>query len=309
MSYTMTALADNKSMLQHSYNKPAISFESQLQRLKNKGLIIQDDEHALCLLKHVNYYRLKDYAFPHLDRNGVFLPETDLAETISLYEFDRALRLLIFEAIELFEIHFRLAIAYHLGIKYGPFAHEQIQNFASNKETIHAKFICRLGMEASRTKTRLIQNYRMKYTDYPSLPIWIAVEMMSFGTLSMLFGMLQPEDKKAIAKNWDTNFEALASWARSLTMIRNICAHYGRLWNSVEELNIRPRLLNKDKKVGIKNDNIYFIIYLLRRLTNKNPLAGSWAQRTFLFLSRNEGRLSLPEKWKTHPLWIGMAEQ
>ena len=125
----------------------------------------------------------------------------------------------------------------------------------------------------------------------------------------MLFGMLQPEDKKAIAKNWDTNFEALASWARSLTMIRNICAHYGRLWNSVEELNIRPRLLNKDKKVGIKNDNIYFIIYLLRRLTNKNPLAGSWAQRTFLFLSRNEGRLSLPEQWKTHPLWIGMAEQ
>lgn len=296
-------------MLQHSYNKPAISFESQLQRLKNKGLIIQDDEHALCLLKYVNYCRLKDYVFPYLDGSGIFLSETDLAEIISLYEFDRALRLLIFEAIELFEIHFRIAIAYHLGIKYGPFVHEQIQNFASNKETIHAKFICRLGIEASRTKTRLIQNYRMKYTDYPSLPIWIAVEMMSFGTLSMLFGMLQPEDKKAIAKNWDTNFEALASWARSLTMIRNICAHYGRLWNSVEELNIRPRLLNKDKKVGIKNDNIYFIIYLLRRLTNKNPLAGSWSQRTFLFLSRNEGSLSLPEQWKTHPLWIGMAEQ
>ena len=303
MSYEMTGLSDKHAAIKNTYNKPAISFEEQLQKLKDNGLSIKDDARAICLLKHINYYRLKDYAFPCQDVDGVFQPGTDLEEVMSLYAFDRELRLLLFEAIELFEIHFRIAISYHLGIKYGPFTHEQVHNFASNKEALYSKFICRLGMETGRAKARFVQNYRLKYTNYPSLPIWIAIELMSFGTLSFLFGLLKPEDKKAIAKNWDTNFEALASWARSLTTIRNICAHYGRLWNSVEELKIRPRLLNKDKKAGIKNDSIYFIIYILRRLTNTNPLAGSWGERAFLFLSRHESRLSLPAQWKSHALW------
>ena len=307
----MTDSLDAKSPVRtkKNYDKPAISFEEQLAKLKERGLRIEDDVFALDLLRHLNYYRLRAYTFPYQDKNENFVESVELSEILSVYEIDKALRALVFDGIELFEIHFRTVIAYHLGKEHGPFGHEKIQNFSSGQEENHREFLHRLSGEAERSKARFMLHYREKYANFPSLPIWIATEIMSLGTLSRLFYMLKTEDKRIIAQNWDTNLKALTSWVRSLTTVRNICAHYGRLWNSVQELKIKPSLLNKDKKAGIKNDNIYFIIYILRRLTDKNPLAVFWTKRAFQFLSIHERRLMLPATWKTHPLWVGLAEQ
>ena len=54
MSYEMTGLSDKHAAIKNTYNKPAISFEEQLQKLKDNGLSIKDDARAICLLKHIN---------------------------------------------------------------------------------------------------------------------------------------------------------------------------------------------------------------------------------------------------------------
>ncbi len=88
---------------------------------------------------------------------------------------------------------------------------------------------------------------------YGKLPVWAAVEIMSFGTLSMFYGNLDltvglDEDgiglAEAIAGAFGTKRRYLKSWAHHLTTVRNIAAHHDRFYNRV--MNIRPLLLRKD---------------------------------------------------------------
>jgi len=51
-----------------SYLKPSLSPEEQLQLLKERGLIIEDETKALHLLQHISYYRLSGYWYPFFIR-------------------------------------------------------------------------------------------------------------------------------------------------------------------------------------------------------------------------------------------------
>lgn len=44
--------------------KPPLNYEEQLEKLKNRGCIINDDKKCISILESVNYYRLSAYFFP-----------------------------------------------------------------------------------------------------------------------------------------------------------------------------------------------------------------------------------------------------
>jgi abortive infection bacteriophage resistance protein len=48
------------------YSKTALSYADQLQQLKDRGLIIEDESKALHLLEAISYYRLSGYWYPLL---------------------------------------------------------------------------------------------------------------------------------------------------------------------------------------------------------------------------------------------------
>ena len=48
-----------------TYSKPALSFEQQIELLKNRGLSISDAERAKRHLSNVSYYRLSAYMLPY----------------------------------------------------------------------------------------------------------------------------------------------------------------------------------------------------------------------------------------------------
>ena len=60
------------------------------------------------------------------------------------------------------------------------------------------------------------------------MPIWAAVELLSFGTVVKLYNNMQTRDKAAVAKAFGTPHHYLYSWLRLFVEVRNICAHYGR---------------------------------------------------------------------------------
>ncbi len=109
-----------------TYTKPALSFEQQIELLKNRGLNISDEERAKRHLSNVSYYRLSAYMLPYkiMQANGVvtddFINGTIWDDIWNLYKFDRKLRLLVFDAIERIEIALRTQIIYQLSHKYGP---------------------------------------------------------------------------------------------------------------------------------------------------------------------------------------------
>ncbi len=48
------------------YHKPPLSYHEQLQLLRDRGLIVEDDAKALHFLQNISFYRLSGYWLPLL---------------------------------------------------------------------------------------------------------------------------------------------------------------------------------------------------------------------------------------------------
>ena len=112
-------------------HKPPKTYPEQLQILRDRGLIVQNEGKALHILEHHNYYRLSAYRFPFVERDNPdrISSRHDLRRFWALYCFDRGLRQLVSEACKRIEISLRARWAYVLGHAYGPQAYENPANF------------------------------------------------------------------------------------------------------------------------------------------------------------------------------------
>ena len=62
-------------------------------------------------------------------------------------------------------------------------------------------------------------------------PIWVIVELFTLGMLSFFFADLNTQDQKDLARAvFHSTANNIKSWLRCCTDLRNICAHYGRLY-------------------------------------------------------------------------------
>ena len=171
------------------YTKSPLTFEQQLHRLKDRGMVIDNDDLALSHLKTISYYRLSAYWHPFRKReqdgavSDDFEEGTHINEVMSLYDFDRRLRLLVMDAIERIEVYARTLFSYQMGHKYGTFGHTKAANFHPKFD--HAPWLEKLEEETARSRDVFITHYKNKYTGFPTLPIWMVTEVMSLGSLSV----------------------------------------------------------------------------------------------------------------------------
>ncbi len=100
-------------MVDMFYTKAATSIAQQMDQLQSRGLQIENkDEAGHCLL-NMGYYRLAGYWWPmQADKVAhIFKPNSRFEDVIALYNFDRELRLLLFEVIEKIEIALRTRLS------------------------------------------------------------------------------------------------------------------------------------------------------------------------------------------------------
>lgn len=102
-------------------NKKSRSIQEQIDLLKDRGMIIEDEDFARLHLNHISYYRLKGYWWDmQKDRDHhIFMEESRFEDVISRYFFDKELRLILFDAIEAIEIALRTKMIYHLSQSFG----------------------------------------------------------------------------------------------------------------------------------------------------------------------------------------------
>ena len=120
------------------YDKPALSVADQVARLQQRGLQCADEARVQHYLTHIGYYRLSAYWLPFEQpatdgqpRDHQFQPGTNFEQVLSLYIFDRQLRLLVMEAIERIETAIRTHWAHALAMRHGPHAHLDASLFKS----------------------------------------------------------------------------------------------------------------------------------------------------------------------------------
>jgi abortive infection bacteriophage resistance protein len=216
------------------FTKPAISMTDQLALLRRRGMVISDEDAARHYLQHISYYRLRAYWLPYeapaANGDHGFRPATRFEDVLSLYVFDRQLRLLIMDAVERVEVALRAGWAHHMAMTYG--AHGYLEQSLYDSRDRHARAVTTLSDEFSWSKETFADHYRTRYTDPALPPVWMAAEVVSFGQLSKWMGNLKLRaDRQAIAKPFGLDQKALISFVHHMSYVRNICAHHGRMWN------------------------------------------------------------------------------
>lgn len=208
--------------------KVPTTYTAQLAKLKERGCVVEDEAACCEVLKAVNYYRLSAYFLPFKDANGHYKGGTTFRKVYRIYEFDRKLRGILFSAVEEVEIFLRARFAYYHAHKYGATGYLDSGNYSDKHNA--EKFNATLQREIENNKKVLFVKHHLEKYD-GVFPIWAIVELFTFGTLSYFYADMTMQDKKQLAEElYRTTPKNLTSWLRCCTDLRNICAHYGRLY-------------------------------------------------------------------------------
>jgi len=284
------------------YRKPALSPTALLSHLQGRGLLIPDPVRALQVLEYVGYYRLLIYmrslqvpGSPKLFASGVTFDDV-----LSLYEFDRQLRLLCLDGIERVEVALRAAIVSQVAVPHG--SHFYLDYRAFEKAEYYVEFF----NVATKVRNQGIDHYRAKYDHPPFPPIWAIMEALTYGQLSHLFSRLALPHRKQIALRFGFDESVLVSWFRSLNVLRNMCAHHNRLWN-FPLLVDKPKAAKRLKDELAATDRFYARAVVLSTLLDTTGHGDEWRRRLVMLLARypivETGSMGFPADWRSRSLW------
>jgi len=276
-------------------------------------LIIPDYAKAAHDLSNISYYRLRAYTYSFQDNNNpdhAFRAGTTFDQVFNVYLFDRALRILVFDAIERIEIALRTQIIYQFALSYGSHWHENSALYS--RTNLFIKDMNNLDQEVRRSSEVFIKHYLSKYTSPLNPPAWMSLEVTSMGLLSKIYENLKiNSEKRLVATHFGlTHPLVLESWIRSFSNIRNICAHHCRLWNRI--LAQPPKLPKQTQFTWVQTPNLNVhklfvslscILYTLNVITPghhwKDQLKHLFSQYPTIKLSD----MGFPINWQNEPLW------
>ena len=280
-------------------HQPPMTIDEQVENLKNIGLIVDDEEYAKKILNDILYFRLiKAYSLNLKSKNGCYNKQTTFKEIVDLYLFNSNFRQLIFPEIEKIEINVRCRLANFFAEQYGVLGYLQAENFSN--ENYHAQFLEDIKEEVRRnSKAPFVRNFKENY-EGGNLPIYALVEVFSFGTLSKFYKNMLNKDKKAIAKTFGVGYTYFESWLESISYVRNICAHYGRIYNA--KLSKTPILYKEYTQVGIGNNRIYGVLLCLKYLLKDDDHWNLFVDKIELLFDKYPcvqiSTMGFPENWK-----------
>ncbi len=289
-----------------------------MARLKGRGLIFDNETEASAYLFNISYYRLRAYTFPFQnneeDGDHEFTrSDIHFQDIIDLYCFDRRIRSLIFNAIEKIEVAVRTKIVQVYAETTGDshwYLDETLYRFGYEDLMQH------IDADVDRSNEDFIKHYKSKYAN-PSLPpSWMAIEVVSFATLSRLYQALKLDQrKKYIAKAFGLpKVEILENWLHAISNLRNCCAHHSRVWNRRFMVNIKlpyntqysfmDRLTINELRVNKLFSVLSCVAYILNAISPGNEFKTNIKR-----LLKSDCRLlslkdmGFPKNWQSLPVW------
>lgn len=294
------------------YTKKPITLEEQIEILKQRGLIIDDEAEAVAVLQRISYFRLACYWRPmEKDKTmHIFKPDSHLSNVLTLYRFDSELKSLVFNSIQHIEIAVRTQMIQQFSMKYGSFWFMDKQLFTS--EAIFRKDIISLHFAIEKSREDFVLEHFKRYDKPDMPPVWKSLELATLGTLSRIYSNFADNAvKKRVARNFTIpQHEFMRNWLENLTIVRNVCAHHARLWNRY--FVVRPRLPRYMQQPWITNnsfpiDRLYpqlcCIAYWLNVINPKNNFISDFKTLLEKYPTVDVAAMGFPPKWRNEPLW------
>ncbi len=236
-------------------------------------------------------------------------------DILALYVFDKRLRLLLLDAIERIEVSLRVAVALELG-KHDAEAHLKPHFLHGTATSIFNDWQKKYAKAFHDSREDFAMHFKEKYPR-SDMPIWMATELWDFGMLSKYVGNLKDAYKKPIAARYQLErVELLKSWLHSINVVRNICAHHGRLWNRV--MVAKPKypahddalLLRPMVEQHIPANRIFATMCIIQYFMHYISPNSSWKERVTNLIDAfpasphiNVGMMGVPESWQNWALW------
>lgn len=273
--------------------------KEQIQKLKQRGCIIEDEAHAEETLKYINYFRLSDYFTPFTVSKGRYEEGTTFENVLRVYEADRKLRSILLASLEEIEIAMRAAVSNFHALKYGALGYLNPSTFDFRHN--HSQFIGKVKhMIESNDDREFVKHYNSKY--HGAFPLWVVMELFSFGMLAYFYKDMQNSDKKEIAERYyGCSSSELDNWLFCLNDLRNYCAHYNRLYGN--KFTVVPKT-PKGTEFELQPD-VFGYIMVMKQLSHDHQ---TWNERVVKPFSRLVKKnsdvlrltdLGLPTEWET----------
>ncbi|MFI3200731.1 MAG: Abi family protein [Eubacteriales bacterium] len=211
------------------------SYDEQIQKLKDKGLIISDEIVAVQLLKRYSYYALiSGYKYPFKSKDNQYKIKTTIEDIYTMYKFDEDLRHLFLKNILEVENHIKSLISYAFCSQYGEsqsyyLSKDCYNNINDNHDGIDKLIVTFQGYIDSPGSYRYMSYHQKKYHN---IPLWVMMKALTLGSVSRMYSLLDFSIQGTISKEFDgINESSLGKMLDLLARIRNVSAHNERLFN------------------------------------------------------------------------------
>ena len=260
------------------------------------------------ILESENYYNvINGYKEPFLEKKAtsdtseVYKAGTTFEEVYALYTFDRELKIIFLKALLKVENSFKTVIAHTFSSKYGHNNYLKVDNFdnADKKSIFSAiKLIGDIQQEIARQMSKHHPAITHYMTNHGYIPLWVLVNVLTFGKIANFYRNMKEEDKIIVAKHFSLQPRELAKFMKMLTLARNICAHNERFYRirfreyihtkSIKNFSVLGIMPAADKSYVRGTNDAYALTIMLALLLNKSDVKE--------FISSLRGAFSKMEK-------------
>lgn len=230
-------------------NPIPMSCKQLLNLFEDRGMQVSPEDEEK--IKHINYYKLKEFAHP-LSKitkvNGtvtISYEGVKFKDIIKRYYLDKNLRIHLLHAIEIIEVSIKSVTASQFGLKYGAYGYLKFWTWVNRSK------LSEFELEEKQHEfkkhmlacTKRCNNYELNIAGnknedgFPT--IWLAVDILTFGDIVKMLEIMNNTMLQRIAAEYNATSEEFLSWINCLNYIRNVCAHNSNLIDVV--LKTKPK--------------------------------------------------------------------
>lgn len=257
------------------------TIDEQIEILKKKGLIIEDEEETKEILLRENYFFINGYRLLLMNSysDKTFIKGSTFKELYSLFLFDRSMRNIIFKYLLIIENQLKSITSYQLSKKYGYQEKDYLnpKNFTEDRSKIRRvkDLIEKMKRQVRINGTK--HNATLHYIkNYGYVPMWVLVKVLSFGIVCELYSVLKKEDQIEIASVFNVSTEYLEDFLPILANYRNLCAHEDIMFDHKTEKVIpdteyheKLNIFKMDDEYIYGKNDIFAVIIMLKYLLRK----------------------------------------
>lgn len=262
------------------------SLGEQIQILKSKGLVIDDEEKAKDILFRENYFFISGYRhlFMRTYKEKKFLAGTTFDELYSMFVFDRRIRNIMFKNILIIENNIKSIISYQLSKKYGFKEKDYLNPKNFNQDSLKSRQVhdvlnkMRRQIKINGSQHSATLHY---ISNYGYIPLWVLVKVLSFGIVAEFYNILKTDDQYSIAQVYGIDSESLQIYLALLSNYRNLCAHEDILYDHRTQRSIPDTVYHykldidkTDDEYNYGKNDLFALVIIMRQMLTDEEFRG-----------------------------------